>query len=143
MAEGAVSKKLFDVARNFFSHLEHVNGIFRAKNFRKLVIRVDIALVFSVLTIIFFDINPELFDDLGAGHRAFSHNCRQIVADLYGLHESAILLFRWHVLLLLNKVLFRNLSFLSSLEVLRQQQLLLYPLLILAYALPLCTLKRN
>jgi len=77
-----------NVLRNFFCHLEHVYCALCSENFCQLVIWNDIALIFHVLALVFFDIDPQLFYDLCTRHGSWANNCLQIFADLYRLHKG-------------------------------------------------------
>ncbi len=49
--------------RDFLCHLEHIDRTFGSKYFSELFVRNDVTLIFRVLTIVFFNVSPQFFDN--------------------------------------------------------------------------------
>lgn len=71
-------------------HLEHRDFLLATEDRKQLVISDDIALILWVLEIVLLDVDPDLFDDLGAGHRALADDRLEFCGKFHWLRESRI-----------------------------------------------------
>src|SRR3989344_9072434 len=67
-----VRLRLFHVARDEFSHLEHRHLPLAAEERFELVIREDVALVLGILQVVLLYIHPDLLNHLTARHRTLA-----------------------------------------------------------------------
>jgi len=82
--------KLGEMFRDEFCHLKHVDDGFAIENFFEVLVSIDVAFIARVLEIFLLNVNPELLDDLGAGHWSFADDDSEVFADGHGLHKRGI-----------------------------------------------------
>ena len=90
-------RKLGKVFVDEFCHFKHIDCFFAAKDLSKLLIRIDVALVFWILKIVLLDVSPKLFGHFCAGHWSIAHYSSKFFAGFHRLHEFRIFLLRCHV----------------------------------------------
>lgn len=84
------SFRLLDVGAHQFGHFEHRDLVFAAEDRFEGGIGIDVALVLFVLEIVLFDVVPEFFCDLAAGHGTRSDDYGEFCIGLNGFEEGGV-----------------------------------------------------
>lgn len=79
-----------------FGHIEHAHLCIAPEDGCKLLIRINHALVRSVLETMSFDVDPELLGYFCTGHRTCSYNFSELRAHLLRRHKCGV----WHMVVI-------------------------------------------
>ena len=73
-----------------FCHFKHADRFFPAENSLKIVVGIDISLVFCVLKTVFLDVGPQLFCDLCSGNRFVPTTSPSTASGCMGFMNAAL-----------------------------------------------------
>jgi hypothetical protein len=83
-------RRLTNVARDEFRHLEHADLALAVENRSKVIVGVDLRSFCFVLKTVLLDVVPELFGELRTRYRFRTHDSRELVVRLDWSHEGGI-----------------------------------------------------